>query len=226
MAEDQYKDMCAALESHKAHKEGGQEKIIRLDQRLYSLANSTNFSLSIKAYWESKDGFSKRLFESAAANDKAMFHCKGPLGKSLGVKRSGQHLAFAAGTGAITFMDLSAYVARFVMGEMDDKEAEQIGDDFKFTYYVTYFNRKQSCGLRLLELLQSLNSKHFELKLRLSDQKSRRWDQGFLAEHLPDTCEKLWICGTPQMNEVFEKAFFRLAPKFPYLHDLEVVQVL
>jgi len=48
---------------------------------------------------------------------------KGPMGKSLGVKRSGNHIAFAAGTGAITFMDLSAYVARFVLGEMDEKEA-------------------------------------------------------------------------------------------------------
>ena len=44
------------------------------------------------------------------------------MGKSLGVKRYGNHLAFAAGTGAITFMDLSAYVARFVMGELDEKE--------------------------------------------------------------------------------------------------------
>lgn len=62
-------------------------------------------------------------------------------------------MAFGAGTGAITFMDLTAYVARFVMGELDEKESELIGDDFKFTFYVTYFNRKQSCGLRMLELL-------------------------------------------------------------------------
>lgn len=73
-------------------------------------------------------------------------------------------------------MDLAAYVARFVMNEMDDKEAAEIADDFKFTFYVTYFTRKQSCGLRLLELLHQMKSKHFELVLRLSDQKSRRWD--------------------------------------------------
>jgi ferredoxin-NADP reductase len=152
---------------------------------------------------------------------------KGPLGKSLGVTRSGNHLAFGAGTGAITFMDMTAYVARFVLGEaVDEIDALKLEDDFKFTFYVTYFNRKQSCGLRMLELLQQLKSKHFELVLRLSDQKSRRWDQGFLAERLPATCEKLWICGTPQMNESFENAFHKLAPKFPYLQDLEVVQVL
>ena len=102
---------------------------------------STNFSLTLKAYWDAK-GLSARLFESSASKDNATYMIKGPMGKSLGVRKNGQHLAFAAGTGAITFMDLSAYVARFVMGEMDKSEASQIGDDFKFTYYVTYFNEE------------------------------------------------------------------------------------
>jgi len=86
------------------------------------LRPSTNFSLTLKAYWDAK-GLSARLFESSTSRDNATYMIKGPMGKSLGVKRSGQHIAFAAGTGAITFMDLSAYVARFVMGEMDEKEA-------------------------------------------------------------------------------------------------------
>ena len=54
---------------------------------------------------------------------------KGPMGKSLGVKQNGTHLAFAAGTGAITFMDTAAYVARFVMGETDDNEKVTVGED-------------------------------------------------------------------------------------------------
>jgi hypothetical protein len=98
-------------------------------------------------------GMSARIFESSAKKDGAQFMIKGPMGKSLGVKRSGQHIAFAAGTGTITFMDLSAYVARFIMGEMEESEAKQIDDDFKFTYYVTYFDEEQSCGLRLLRAL-------------------------------------------------------------------------
>jgi len=155
MAEDQYTNMCSALESHVRNREGGQEKIIRLDQSLYSLASSKNFSLTLKAYWDAR-GLSARMFEASMSRDGTEFMTKGPMGKSLGVKRSGQHLAFGAGTGAITFMDLSAFVARYVMGEMDEKEAAEIGDDFKFTFYVTYFNRLQSCGLRLLELLQQL----------------------------------------------------------------------
>ena len=226
MAKDQYENMCAAMESQIAVNEGGHEKVIRLEQSLYSLQNSTNFSLTIKAYM-AVNGLSKQMFAASTNKDGSEYMCKGPMGKSLGVARSGQHLAFGAGTGAITFMDLSAYVARFVMGEVvDEVDALKLEDDFKFTFYVTYFNRNQSCGLRLLELLQQLKSMHFELVLRLSDQKSRRWDKGFLEERLPATCEKLWICGTPMMNEVFEKAFHNLAPQFPYLKDLEVVQVL
>jgi hypothetical protein len=223
MAEDQYANMCAALDSHAQANQGG--KKIGLDNELYSLGNSKNFSVTLKAYM-AVNGLSKRFFESARLRDNAEYMCKGPMGKSLGVKRNGEHLAFGAGTGAITFMDLSAYVAQFVMGEMEAKEAANIGDDFKFTYYVTYFNRKQSCGLRMLEALEKLQSKHFKLVVRLSDAKSRRWDQKFLDEHLPKTCEKLWICGTPQMNEVFENAFHKLAIDRPYLKDLEVVQVL
>lgn len=94
---------------------------------------STNFSLTLKAYWDA-NGLSKRLFESSAARDGATYMIKGPMGKSLGVKPHGTHLAFAAGTGAITFMDTAAYVARFVMGETDENEKTNLADDFKFVY--------------------------------------------------------------------------------------------
>lgn len=117
------------------------------------------------------------MFNVSEARDGTEFMCKGPMGKSLGVSRSGQHLAFGAGTGAITFMDLAAYVARFILNEpVDDIDALKLEDDFKFTFYATFFDEKQACGLRLLQLLQQLNSKHFELVLRLSTKKSPRWD--------------------------------------------------
>mgnify|MGYP003340153073 CR=1 FL=1 len=112
-----------------------------MNPALFVKQPSTNFSLTLKAYWDC-NGLSKRLFESSAAKDGATYMIKGPMGKSLGVKRSGTHLAFAAGTGAITFMDTAAYVARFVMGEMDEAEKANVADDFKFTYYVTYFNEE------------------------------------------------------------------------------------
>jgi hypothetical protein len=120
--------------------------------------------------------------------DASTWMCKGPMGKSLGVKRYGTHLAFAAGTGAITFMDLAAYVARFVLGEMDEKESCLIADDFRFELFVTYYNEEQACGLRLLKLLQELGSKHFKLTVRLSSARSRRWDKDWLQSVLPESC--------------------------------------
>lgn len=80
--------MCRALESHVAVAAGKQEKVIRLDQSLYLLKPSTNFSLTLKAYWEQK-GFSARMFESSLARDGATWMVKGPMGKSLGVRKSG-----------------------------------------------------------------------------------------------------------------------------------------
>jgi len=78
----------------------------------------------------------------------------------------------------------------------------------------------------LQAVCEKFGNKHFELRLRDSSKKSPRWDQKYLEANLPPTCEKLWICGTPVMNEVFEDAFHKLSPKFPYLKDLEVVQIL
>ena len=40
------------------------------------------------------------------------FKVTGPLGLNLGVKRSGLHVAFAAGTGILPFVDLVAYIVR------------------------------------------------------------------------------------------------------------------
>lgn len=123
-------------------------------------------------------------------------------------------------------MDLAAFVARKVMGQLPPEEDALIADDFKFVYYVTYYNEQQACGLQMLRALKELNSKHFDLVVRLSSEKSPRWDENYLAANLPGDCERLWICGTPVMNEVFERAFEKLAPKFPYLKDPAVLQVL
>lgn len=102
--------------------------------------------------------------------DSGVWMCKGPMGKSLGVRRKGTHLAFAAGTGVLAFMDLSAYVARIVLNELDEKEACEIAEDFRFELYVAYTSEKQSLGLKMLRLLSDLHSKHFKLVVRLSDQ--------------------------------------------------------
>ena len=55
-----------------------------MQSSLLSIQPSTDFSLTLKVYWEAK-GFSARMFESSTANDGATWMVKGPMGKSLGV---------------------------------------------------------------------------------------------------------------------------------------------
>ena len=60
--------------------------------------------LTIKNY---DRGLSKRVHN---ALDHTRFEIKGPIGKGLEVSRTGVHIAFAAGTGALCFVDLVATI--------------------------------------------------------------------------------------------------------------------
>ena len=57
-----------------------------------------------------------------------------------------------------------------------------------------------------METLNNMNIPQFKLVLRLSDQKSPRWDKAFLSECIPKEVEKIWVCGPPLMNESFDKS--------------------
>lgn len=41
-----------------------------------------------------------------------MYQIKGPMGKGLEIKPAGTHVAFAAGTGVLVFLDLVAHLLR------------------------------------------------------------------------------------------------------------------
>ena len=60
--------------------------------------------LTIKDYGR---GLSNRV-HNALGNTR--FEIKGPIGKGLEVSRTGVHIAFAAGTGALCFVDLVATI--------------------------------------------------------------------------------------------------------------------
>ena len=64
-------------------------------------------NLCIKNY-NLENGLSARFFGGAGASDE--YRLTGPLGKGLGLTTTskGVHLAFAAGTGVLVFMDLIA----------------------------------------------------------------------------------------------------------------------
>ena len=57
--------------------------------------------------------------------------------------------------------------------------------------------------------------KNFELNLRLSDSKVKapQWDQTFIDQQLsPNKGQigRIFVCGTPMMNETFDRAFEKL----------------
>lgn len=119
-------------------------------------------------------GLSKKFYDPSHSG--RTFEVAGPFGKGLCPESEGIHLAFAAGTGALTFMDLVAliginnlakrgeiqdyrkslinYSTRLPsIKEVTDEEKVVIGHSFKFVFYVSFPHRGDSLGLELCEAL-------------------------------------------------------------------------
>jgi hypothetical protein len=59
-------------------------------------------------------------------------------------------------------------------------------EKFRLVLFASFLSDKDAIALEMLEQLKSLvyknGSKNFELHLRFSDRKSKRWDEQFLKE--------------------------------------------
>ena len=62
---------------------------------------------NVKNY-KTKNGLSKQLHQLPQRS--LLYEVKGPMGKGLQVKSSGVHIAFAAGTGVLCFVDLVGHL--------------------------------------------------------------------------------------------------------------------
>lgn len=85
---------------------------------LLSDKDVNSIALSIKNY-HIPTGISMRIFVTAAMGSWIeSFMIKGPVGKGLGITRQthGTHIAFAAGTGVLVFVDL---IARMVLTSLN-----------------------------------------------------------------------------------------------------------
>ncbi len=93
-------------------------------------------------------GLSRRIH--TAYND--LYQAKALLGKGLCIKNVGHHVAFAAGTGVLVFIDLVAFMIRQNLGLLNAFDNQILNKDkFKFTFYVSFPNEEDSVGLELLE---------------------------------------------------------------------------
>lgn len=191
-----------------------------------------NVNLTIKNYKLTK-GLSYRFFEESMIAD--TYEITGPMGKGLGLTKDsqGRYLAFAAGTGVLVFIDL---VAKMILQYLDapfTESEELLHDDFKLVFYASFQNKDDSIALQLLQGLQNLVKKRgcedkFQLVTRFSDDQAPRWDKEFLKQQLTkhtsstknanestnQSIQKVWVCGPPLLEEVFDKALFDLAPQF------------
>jgi len=74
---------------------------------------------------------------------------RGPVGKGLAVRNTGTHVAFAAGMGALSFLDLASHLARRHLGQLREEEEGQLGDNFKFVFYASFTSEQAAVGLHL-----------------------------------------------------------------------------
>ena len=150
--------------------------------------STDNFALTLKNY-NMDGGLSKILY----ADREGTFRVKGPLGKGLGLSclSKGTHVAFAAGTGVLVFIDI---VAKMLMQTQNLlKDEDQFNKDFKFVFFASFVSREEAIGLDLMEglanLMREQGSDAFELRLRLSkDEKQKekppRWDEPYVRSQL------------------------------------------
>ena len=167
---------------------------------------SHDLVLTIKNY-KTAHGLSKLIHDHEKRKDH--WAIKGPMGKGLGLTADSKnyHIAFAAGTGILPFIDL---VARLAMQELGVLPKDQHFDkDFKLELHVSFPSYEESIGYDLVEALQAYMKEkgdgqtRFKLIVRYSsEQFSKRWDKEYLRNHLKahiGNITKIWVCGPPMM---------------------------
>jgi len=144
------------------------------------------------------------------------FIVKGPFGKGLGIKSTGVHVAFAAGTGVLVFLDL---VTRIILHNTGIKPlGKDFEDDWKFVLYISHQNLNETMGMdlcyKLLELNKKLRRNNFSFQVRLTEgrdgiygKKQQRWATKVIRDQLKPhvgNISKIWVCGPPALNMTFD----------------------
>ena len=170
--------------------------------------------LTVKNYASDK-GLSFDIHDSAVPRKiqgQYAYNISGPMGLGLGVQREGLHVAFAAGTGVLAFVDLVSLIVRQqwcneIRGE------ERIGDSFK----LVMFNRARDTEQVAADLLDLAGEKCDKFEYNLQKTQAgvagpAHWDTesidkvlGRIRQEQGATPEKIWVCGTPSMSETFDK---------------------
>ena len=107
------------------------------------------------------------------------------MGKGLQVQRSGIHIAFAAGTGVLCFVDL---VGHLIQANLNLIYSHMVDlDHFKFVFYISFASEADSIALELLEAFEQYCQRNgllnFDLHVRLKyeGKNSDSWDRNFIV---------------------------------------------
>jgi hypothetical protein len=101
------------------------------------------------------------------------FNIKGPFGKGLGIRPTGVHIAFAAGTSVLIWLDL---VSRIILHNTGVRSlGPDFDEEFKFILHISAQNLNEAMGmdlcLKLVELNKKLKLNNFMVIPRLSEGK-------------------------------------------------------
>jgi hypothetical protein len=148
------------------------------------------------------------------------------MGKGL-IPSGGKHIAYAAGTGVLVFIDLVSHLILKKVAEQggpdvlamcykDMPDVPRLPDDFFFELQLSSMQPSETIGIELIEALESLDpeKKSFANELMLKSDKDGnknpnylRWDEAYYNKLFKDLeATKVWCCGPPIMQECFDRA--------------------
>lgn len=151
------------------------------------------------------------------------------MGKGLNVKEEGgTHVAYAAGTGVLVFVDLVGHVllrqvaatgGPDVLAALHKEPGFEgiptLPDDFKLELHTSFFDQNEGIALGLIEALESIDPEkkvfeHFgQVSRNIEGQKipNARWDENYFKQTFDKiAASKVWVCGPPIMQEGFDRA--------------------
>ena len=90
-----------------------------------------------------------------------MFQIKGRMGLSLNVQQEGTHIAFAAGTGILPFIDIIGHLILSLASEgsaslnsdsniLQNSENKVNPERFKLVLYTSFLDEDEAIGLKLI----------------------------------------------------------------------------
>ena len=207
--------------------------------------DSSLINLTLKNY-KSFKGVATQLHnatvDSESKDSDGIYMIKGPMGRGLELSESstGHHFVFCAGTAILIFLDIVSNMILDNSYEFNNQkppeDVQRIPQTFILHLYVAFASRKESIGLEILEALEKLNKKigktNFILNVRFSTpdnpaDKKPRWDAKFIEQELTPfskEIKRVWICGPPVMNELFDRTMEGLQEKLGLKpHQIDVL---